>query len=328
MFTSRLLPPLLFGLTIALVAAPVPAADPVDQAKIKKLVTQLGSDVFAEREQATRELERIGFPALDELRKATKDDDIEVKRRATDLVSRLEKRLESTTVLAPTKVNLEFADVPVTKAVADLAKVSGYKIVLQDPKNELKDKTVTLKTGEVSFWEAFDQLCNEAGLVESNVATGTTLQPRPIIRGGGFTPAPVRPLVPAKPVEPPAVDPKPMENKTKPAKEGRDDVPPRADEPAAPAPARPAAPVAMLDDIMIIGEIDGMMNPMPALQPSQITLIPGKPSKLAADYSTAIRIRRPGQGAKRTQTRRSPPRHASGVAGTEADLAKTRHGEA
>ena len=61
-----------------------------DAAAIAKLVKQLGSPDFTEREAATKALEAIGFPALDALRKAAKDNDAEVAQRATRLVEIIE----------------------------------------------------------------------------------------------------------------------------------------------------------------------------------------------------------------------------------------------
>jgi hypothetical protein len=58
-------------------AADGPVADRVD-----RLVKQLGHPEFAEREAATRELDAIGEPALDALRKAATDQDAEVRQRA------------------------------------------------------------------------------------------------------------------------------------------------------------------------------------------------------------------------------------------------------
>jgi hypothetical protein len=54
-----------------------PAADRVD-----RLVKQLGHPEFAKREAATKELDAIGEPALDALRKAATDQDAEVRQRA------------------------------------------------------------------------------------------------------------------------------------------------------------------------------------------------------------------------------------------------------
>src|SRR5262249_11330746 len=39
-------------------------------------------------------------------------------------------------------------------------------IVLSDPKGKLKDRKVTVETGETGFWEALDQLCKAAHLIE------------------------------------------------------------------------------------------------------------------------------------------------------------------
>jgi hypothetical protein len=58
--------------------------------RIPKLINQLGSAKLAERENATKELEEIGAPALDALRQAARRD--ERQRRADELVNKLEQR--------------------------------------------------------------------------------------------------------------------------------------------------------------------------------------------------------------------------------------------
>jgi tetratricopeptide (TPR) repeat protein len=63
---------------------------PPDRAEIERLVRRLGSDSFADREEAMKELRRLGKPALDALRNAASaSDDKEVRRRAAELVTRL-----------------------------------------------------------------------------------------------------------------------------------------------------------------------------------------------------------------------------------------------
>jgi hypothetical protein len=64
----------------------------VDPARIDKLVAQLGSDSFAEREAASKALEAIGPAAYEAVQKATSSTDIEKQRRARDLLPKLEKR--------------------------------------------------------------------------------------------------------------------------------------------------------------------------------------------------------------------------------------------
>ena len=92
-----------FGLA-ALAAAPAPTADKADKpeaARIAKLIAQLGSDDFDDREKASAELAVIGEPALDALRQAVKSSDVEVHKRAETLVSAITKRAEARNALAP-----------------------------------------------------------------------------------------------------------------------------------------------------------------------------------------------------------------------------------
>jgi WD40 repeat protein len=71
----------------------LPAWSEPQPAEIERLIKQLGSDSFAEREAASKALKDIGEPALDALRKATKVNDLEVRLRAELLVEAVESRL-------------------------------------------------------------------------------------------------------------------------------------------------------------------------------------------------------------------------------------------
>jgi hypothetical protein len=71
-----------------------------DAAKIARLIGQLGSGAFAEREAASRALEAIGLPARDALRKAVAESkDPEVLHRARRLVELIENRLDGLAVV-------------------------------------------------------------------------------------------------------------------------------------------------------------------------------------------------------------------------------------
>ncbi|HWY85086.1 MAG TPA: hypothetical protein VNX28_00085, partial [Gemmataceae bacterium] len=167
-----------------------------EPAPIAQLITQLGSDSFADREKATKELEKIGTPALDALRKATQGDDPERKRRAAQLVSKIEARVLEAAMLAARRVHLVYKDTPLAEAVADFKKQCGYDLTLSDPEGKVKERTITLDTGAVTFWQAFDQFCRKAGLVEAalpaarpaGLAPGqalTALRPAGASAGGG-----------------------------------------------------------------------------------------------------------------------------------------------
>src|SRR5262245_46667663 len=106
---KSLLPVVLLGVgLLSLAAVAVPAADdktdskkssPADAKTIDKLIEQLGSDAFEDREKATKALDEIGAPALEALRKAAQSKDAEVKKRATELAGRIERRANSERVL-------------------------------------------------------------------------------------------------------------------------------------------------------------------------------------------------------------------------------------
>ena len=80
------------GLGLGLVAAvPMPAAEEASAEQIKKLIDQLGSDNFGAREQASKQLDEIGVPALEALRQAAQSRDAETRRRAEELVQKIER---------------------------------------------------------------------------------------------------------------------------------------------------------------------------------------------------------------------------------------------
>src|SRR5947209_7495756 len=81
------------GLLLPLLIVLADAAPP-DPGGINRLIRLLGSPQFAEREAATRALDKAGEPALSALRKAAgSDKDPEIRRRAAMLVERIEDRL-------------------------------------------------------------------------------------------------------------------------------------------------------------------------------------------------------------------------------------------
>jgi uncharacterized protein (TIGR03067 family) len=69
-------------------------AEPAATTEVGRLVQQLGSEKFSEREAATKRLEEIGEAALGPLRKAAAQrDDPEVRLRAKGLLVAIERRL-------------------------------------------------------------------------------------------------------------------------------------------------------------------------------------------------------------------------------------------
>ena len=134
--------------------------------RLNELVSQLGSRSFQEREQATHALIAAGPSALEYLQKATASSDAEIRRRAGLVLERIEKEIDTARLLKPHRLHLIYRDTPITEAVADFAKKSGFPLQFEGDRVQLANRKITLDTGEVTFWEALNQFCRAAGLVE------------------------------------------------------------------------------------------------------------------------------------------------------------------
>ena len=146
---------------------PITAGKAADPAHIQKLIDNLGSTSYIERERAGKELEAIGPAALSELRKAVTSRDLELSSRAARLVDRLEEKALIASLLTGKRVRLKVNDVSVVTAVAELQKLSGQQF---DVTGNHSGRKITLDTGEVTVWEALQQLCEKTGMIEQVAA--------------------------------------------------------------------------------------------------------------------------------------------------------------
>ncbi len=168
-----------------------------DDARIVALVKKLGHVSFAQRESARKELEAIGVPALESLRRASKTADVETNRRIADLIRLFEERLVTQQILVPKEVHLKLDGATVQQAINELSSVSGYPIQFTGDATKINDKKLTLDTGKTSFWQALDQLREAADLMEKvdlNAANAPNIykggkgriyypQPKPVAAG-------------------------------------------------------------------------------------------------------------------------------------------------
>jgi hypothetical protein len=272
------------GLALAL-ALPSPADEAPSKETIDKLIEQMGSDTFAEREKAMKELAAIGVPALEALQKAAKSDDAEIRKRAESLIPKIEIQAESIRVLKPKRVHLVYKDTPLPEAVADFRKKSGYQIHLHDPDEKLKERKITLDTGDTTFWHALALFRDKAELTEASMEDlmrAPQLPPNPGGRPVPLPPQRIKPLPPVKKQAPP----------TPPAKE-RKAAPAEA---PAPQPAPPPAKAALRQAVAqpAIARPVRRLPFMPGM-PGQIVLKDGKAKKYPTDDRSAIRVRALGK---------------------------------
>lgn len=155
---------LLVGGSILLADAGKPV---VSQERIEKLIAQLGSAAYAEREQATKELRAIGEAALSALKEAAeKTSDPEIKRRASDLVRVIEAELAAELLRRPTLISVAYHNTPVPDVLQDLTAKTGVPFQLQRPERltQLRQKMVTLRLDQKPLWEVVDQVLAACGL--------------------------------------------------------------------------------------------------------------------------------------------------------------------
>ncbi|HWE36074.1 MAG TPA: hypothetical protein VG406_05825 [Isosphaeraceae bacterium] len=142
--------PALLAMTLLLGATGPADADPA------ALVAQLGAPKFADREAATLRLEALGGAALPALRAAVAARDPEVRARALAL----RDRIESTLIVRPTLVTLDFRDRPTAEVVAAVGKRAGMPLSFEPRRRFFaQSRRITLEAAEpVPFWSAVDRL--------------------------------------------------------------------------------------------------------------------------------------------------------------------------
>jgi hypothetical protein len=154
---------LLAGVAGLAPAAPVPTAPPVEA-----LVEKLGDPGYRERDAAARELLDRGAAALPALEAAAGGHaDAEVRWRAGALAERLRRTADAARLIAPMRLRLDYDRRPLAAALADLRARTGIPLVLDDRAVADAARPVTVRTGDVTAWEALDAFCRAAGLTEA-----------------------------------------------------------------------------------------------------------------------------------------------------------------
>ncbi len=152
-------------LTVAQAEAPAAKAADADLAiKVKTLVRQLDDDAQAKREAAEKELVTLGADVLPLLPAITARTPAEVKNR----LGRVRSALMKIAIEASTKTALVSlaGEMPVSQAIAELAKQSGNTLVdyRERMNQELRDPTIKVDLKEVPFWQALDTVLDAANL--------------------------------------------------------------------------------------------------------------------------------------------------------------------
>jgi hypothetical protein len=155
------------ALTFCLVVAIGGRGDgPTAAPPVERLIEQLGSPDFKTRESANKVLAERGGDALPALRNALPHPDPEVRQRLSKLIADAER----VQLLAPKRVSVKFHQTPISEAMAELTRQTGYRIVLQSAGPQ---QLVTLQMDNAPFWEVFDKVCAQNGLVMQQYNDGS-----------------------------------------------------------------------------------------------------------------------------------------------------------
>ena len=143
-----------------------------------RLVEQLGSDRYADRESASAALERMGGEALAALKAGRDARDPEIRTRSAGLI----RKIEGEMLVRATRVRLDFEDRSIRDVVAALSSQSGLKIALF-PENAPRwrlEKVTLREPRPLDFWQAVDRICDAAGLQYNPNMHGYAAQREPV----------------------------------------------------------------------------------------------------------------------------------------------------
>ena len=137
-------------------AAPANLSDAPQDAVIKRLIEDLGSDDWRTREKAGRDLTTKGEAALPHLRKALlAADSPETQRRLSVLV----RKIDHDRLVEPKRVTLKVKDHTAKQVFDEIVKQTGYTVEFND-NSTLKH---SFNFDNAPFWQVVDTVANAAG---------------------------------------------------------------------------------------------------------------------------------------------------------------------
>ena len=266
----------------------------ISQPSISEMIKALGDSSFKVREKAEKDLGLAGEPALEQLRKERKSEDPEIKRRVEALIKKIETESYNKMLIDPKKITMKHVDAPVPEVIADLVKLSGYRIILEDKSRALETKKISVEMKGVPFWEALETIAMKANLVEVagiQGAVGYPIRfefPKPKVFPRAVTKQ-VPPAVPPKEVEEPK---KGVKNEVAPQDIRVSFVPQENAQQIVPPPVLPQ-PLLPPGIGQVFGQIAIGMDQEPAGRAKEnvIILKEGKFDLLPTDNRSAYRIR-------------------------------------
>jgi hypothetical protein len=151
--------PAMLALSAALAACPLPAQQGEAEVRIARLIRELGSDNYEERQRASLALAKLGSQTRKQVEQAARSEDPEVRLRALDLLKQIKVR----DLWSPSIVTCQCEAEQASKVVARLAELTANRLLVGDQYGTFQDAPITLDYPDGPFWEVLDDLCRQSG---------------------------------------------------------------------------------------------------------------------------------------------------------------------
>jgi len=160
---KRILPGQREPLAATLPAAATQPLATVTAAELDRLIGQLASDSWRQRQEAEDQLIQYGPQAAGRLQELTRrSEDEEVRTRAQSALALIEENR----LLGPTVITLHVKDASAGAAFTALAAQAGLDLVLDPPElwQQLGSPKVTIDAERSDYWVVLRDLCRQAGV--------------------------------------------------------------------------------------------------------------------------------------------------------------------
>ena len=147
------------GTLLLVASATLAAAEPADTIRVARLVTNLGSASFVERDRAYHELESLGPDCKPQLQAAMESADPETRLQA----ERLLRRLLVAEIWQPSLCDYQGQDCTVAEILGSLETTTGNRLRVGDSFGKLNNGRLELNARQRPFWELVDHVCRATG---------------------------------------------------------------------------------------------------------------------------------------------------------------------
>jgi len=144
-----------------LLSAASAAPDAAFRQEVPRLVRQLDSPQFAQREEAEKKLLEFGPRVLDLLPETGPQTPAEVRQRLARVRQQLQRTLAETAAEAAL-VTFQSAQSPAGQVLAAIGRQTGNKII--DDRSASSDEPIAVRFDKTPFWRALDEVLDKTGL--------------------------------------------------------------------------------------------------------------------------------------------------------------------